>query len=152
MHTKRIKNSHRMWYSLNGNGCTGFTGTFRASEYVYNKLKLVQLLKLVSYGHVEPKQVVGNSIILNKMSYFHLVQLLITELQLYYRIYQLQYCVITGNQQRNFTIAAEQTKSTFLLDVQTSRINKLQVSVPNMLKSKIDNVVSSDNKIEVIFK
>ena len=32
-----------MWYSLNGNGHTDFTGTFRASEYVCIELIKISL-------------------------------------------------------------------------------------------------------------
>ena len=59
---------------------------------------------------------------------------------------------ISEDQWRTFTITAEQTKSIFPLDVSTNHINELRVIVKIMLKSKIDNVVSLDDKIKVIFR
>ena len=52
----------------------------------------------------------------------------------------------------NFTITAEQTKSIFPLNIPPSQIVQLDVIVPNMLRSEINSVVSSDEKITVSFE
>ena len=62
------------------------------------------------------------------------------------------YYVITENeQQKNFTITAEQTFKQFPLDISSS-IEKLEVFVPGMFKN--DSIVSLNNnkKIKVIFE